>query len=277
MRAGSRVALWERVGREAGRTPAHPGTSSTGWDTFLAAVIRAGFAISGTRPVRAALALINQTLDEVLAEQEGDFDADSRWALAWFEQYGFDAGEYGVAGTLSKAKNTSVQGMKGAGILDRKSAGGKVRLLMPSELPGDWDPATDPRLTNWGGGPPPDPRAGGRGRGRGGGAGDEAGRGGRDSTRAGVPALYRLRAEEAGAGGALVQRARAELARDHAAGAVGARRAGSARANGAGMMDEQENDIRRVVLRWCGGRCTDEPQPAVRGDANRFGRAHRVV
>ena len=32
--------------------------------------------------VREALALINQTLDETLAEQEGDFDADSRWALA---------------------------------------------------------------------------------------------------------------------------------------------------------------------------------------------------
>ena len=35
--------------------------------------------------VREALALINETLDEVLAEQEGDFDADTRWALAWFE------------------------------------------------------------------------------------------------------------------------------------------------------------------------------------------------
>jgi len=54
--------------------------------------------------VRAALALINQVLDEVLAEQEGDFDADSRWALAWFEQSGFDEGDYGVAETLSKAK-----------------------------------------------------------------------------------------------------------------------------------------------------------------------------
>lgn len=32
--------------------------------------------------VRTALALINQTLDEVLAEQEAEFDADTRWALA---------------------------------------------------------------------------------------------------------------------------------------------------------------------------------------------------
>ena len=45
--------------------------------------------------VREALALINATLDEVLAEQEGDFDADSRWALTWFEQHGFGEGEFG--------------------------------------------------------------------------------------------------------------------------------------------------------------------------------------
>ena len=158
-------------------TDGEEGTSSTGWDTFLDAVIRAGFAVTGTWPmrtenqtrlvgmvtnalassialvcrkravdaptatrrefitalkvelpqalahleagniapvdlaqaaigpgmavytryskvfdaegnalsVREALALINRTLDEALAEQEGDFDADSRWALTWFE------------------------------------------------------------------------------------------------------------------------------------------------------------------------------------------------
>ena len=97
--------------------------------------------------VREALALINQTLDEVLAEQEGDFDADSRWALAWFEQSGFAEGEYGVAETLSKAKNTSVGGMVEARIVASK--GGKVRLLKPSELSESWDPVTDPRLTAW--------------------------------------------------------------------------------------------------------------------------------
>jgi len=97
--------------------------------------------------VREALALINQVLDEALAEQEGDFDADSRWALAWFEQFGFTEGEYGVAETLSKAKNTSVQGLDDAGIL--KQGHGKVRLLKPDELPEDWNPDTDDRLTNW--------------------------------------------------------------------------------------------------------------------------------
>jgi putative DNA methylase len=94
-----------------------------------------------------ALALINETLDEILAEQEGDFDADSRWALAWFDQHGFDEGDYGIAETLSKAKNTSVAGMVEAGIL--RSRAGEVRLLRPTELPADWDPAKDERLTAW--------------------------------------------------------------------------------------------------------------------------------
>ena len=94
-----------------------------------------------------ALAMINQTLDEVLAEQEGEFDADTRWALAWFEQEGFAEGEYGVAETLSKAKNTSIDGIVEGGIL--ASRGGKVRLLRPKELTGDWDPTSDARITVW--------------------------------------------------------------------------------------------------------------------------------
>ena len=97
--------------------------------------------------VREALALINETLDEVLAEQEGDFDADTRWAVAWFEQFGFDEGEYGLAETLSKAKNTSVSGLGEAGIL--LSREGRVRLFCPQELPAEWNPSRDSRLTVW--------------------------------------------------------------------------------------------------------------------------------
>jgi putative DNA methylase len=97
--------------------------------------------------VREALSLINQILDEALAEQEGDFDADSRFALAWFEQYGFTEGEYGVAETLSKAKVTSIASMHQDGFLNSK--GGKVRLLRPEELASDWDPDKDRRLTAW--------------------------------------------------------------------------------------------------------------------------------
>ena len=200
------------------------GTASTGWETFLDAVIRAGFGISGTWPmrtelgnrmigsgtnalassivlvcrkrsataptatrrefiaalkaelpaaladlqrgniapvdlaqaaigpgmavytryakvldaqgkaltVREALALINETLDEALTSQEGDFDADSRWALTWFDQYGFDEGDYGTAEQLSKSKNTSIAAMVEAGIIESKR--GKVRLYRPEDL-----------------------------------------------------------------------------------------------------------------------------------------------
>lgn len=215
------------------------GTVSTGWETFLAAVIRAGFAVTGTWPMRTergkrmigvgtnalassivlvcrrrpadapvttrrdflaalkdelapalrllqsgniapvdlaqaaigpgmavftrsaavldaqgkplsvgdALALINKVLDEMLVEQEGDFDAETRWALAWFEQHGFDEEEFGTAETLSKAKNVSVEGLAEAGILESRR--GQVRLLPPGELPREWDPAKDSRLTAW--------------------------------------------------------------------------------------------------------------------------------
>jgi len=220
------------------KTRGNGDTASTGWETFLDAVIRSGFAVSGTWPMRTeytgnlkknvaalassiilvcrrrpenaptatrreflaalkedlpralaelqkaniapvdlqqaaigpgmavytrygkvldaegkpvtvgeALGLINQVLDEALAEQEGEFDADTRWALAWFAQHGFAEGEFGVAETLSKAKNTSVQGMVEAGIVS--SSRGRVRLLRPEEFPGDWDPDADNRLTVW--------------------------------------------------------------------------------------------------------------------------------
>ncbi len=97
--------------------------------------------------VREAIALINATLDEALTEQEGDFDADSRWALAWYEQFGFDLGPFGVAETLSTAKNTSVLGMVSAGIVSSRS--GQVRLLKPIELDSAWDPTTDARRPAW--------------------------------------------------------------------------------------------------------------------------------
>jgi putative DNA methylase len=97
--------------------------------------------------VRTALALINQALDEVLAEQEGDFDAETGWAVAWFDEYGFNDGRFGEAETLSKAKNTAVNALVEAGLV--KSGAGKVRLLRVDELPKDWDPMADKRLTVW--------------------------------------------------------------------------------------------------------------------------------
>jgi putative DNA methylase len=97
--------------------------------------------------VRTALQLINQILDEFLTEQEGEFDSDTRWALTWFEQYQFNEALYGDAETLSKAKNTSIQGMVEAGILEAKA--GKVRLLKREDLKTDWKPEKDERTPVW--------------------------------------------------------------------------------------------------------------------------------
>lgn len=97
--------------------------------------------------VRSALMAINQTLDEVLAEQEGEFEGDTRWMLAWFEQFGMDEGPFGVAETLSKAKNTSISALANDGLIVARS--GRVWLVDRKDLPKDWDPTTDKRLTIW--------------------------------------------------------------------------------------------------------------------------------
>jgi putative DNA methylase len=97
--------------------------------------------------VRTALGLINQALDEILAAQEGEYDADTRWALAWFGQYGTAEGKFGDAETLSRAKDTAVNALEEAGIIKAKA--GKVQLVPRERLNADWDPASEKRLTIW--------------------------------------------------------------------------------------------------------------------------------
>lgn len=97
--------------------------------------------------VREALHLINQILDEALAEQESDFDPETRFALKWFEQFALKDGPFGDAETLAKAMAVSVRGVEESGIA--KTSAGKMRLLKRTELQADWDPQADSRLTIW--------------------------------------------------------------------------------------------------------------------------------
>ncbi len=97
--------------------------------------------------VRTALGLINEVLAEVLSGEESEFDADTRFALTWFEQFGHNPGPFGDADLLARAKDTTVAGVAEAGVV--ASRDGKVRLVERSELPSQWDPATDARLTVW--------------------------------------------------------------------------------------------------------------------------------
>lgn len=215
------------------------GTSSTGWDAFLEAVIQAGFTITGTWPMRTelgnrmigmgtnalassvvlvcqkhdldaptvsrrdflrelkqelaeafdnmtggaiapvdfaqaiigpgmgvfskysavleangdpmsvhdALILINRTHDEYFSDVAEDFDSDTRFCISWFEDYGWGTGKFGDADVLARARGTSVDGVREAGVLE--ASRGNVRLLKPSEYPADWSPEKDNRIPVW--------------------------------------------------------------------------------------------------------------------------------
>ena len=97
--------------------------------------------------VKTALQLINRELDEYLGGIQGEFDADTRFAITWFEQNGLAAGDYGIANSIATARGISVDSVKHAGIVE--SAAGKVRILKRDEIDAGWDPAADAHLTVW--------------------------------------------------------------------------------------------------------------------------------
>lgn len=97
--------------------------------------------------VRAALRVINSVLGEVLTDQEGDFDTDTRWCVKWFETHAFDRAGYGEAETLAGAYNTSVAGLDRSGAVYAKA--GEVRLLTTAELPRGYRPERDEHITLW--------------------------------------------------------------------------------------------------------------------------------
>jgi putative DNA methylase len=97
--------------------------------------------------VRTALGLINDVLADVLNEQEGEFDQDTRWAIRWFEQFQWGKGAFGDAETLAKAYNVSVKGLQDAQITS--SGDSKVWLVAPADLPETYDPETDARISVW--------------------------------------------------------------------------------------------------------------------------------
>lgn len=97
--------------------------------------------------VRDALQLINATLDEVLGEQESDLDSDTRFAVRWYRQYGWEADSSGIADQLARSSDTSLAELQRGGIFEAK--GGKARLLSPTQLNEQWDPAADEHVSVW--------------------------------------------------------------------------------------------------------------------------------
>lgn len=97
--------------------------------------------------VRDALLLINATLDEVLGEQESDFDPDTRFAVKWYRSYGWGTESSGLADQLARSTDTSIGALERGGIFEAR--GGRARLLSPENLSAGWVPQTDDRLSIW--------------------------------------------------------------------------------------------------------------------------------
>jgi putative DNA methylase len=97
--------------------------------------------------VRSALAFINQTLQEVRSEREGEVDSLTQFCLVWYREHGFEEGDSGQAELLATAKDTAVRYLNHAGVT--QTGAGKTRLKRRDELDEDWDPSTDPIITDW--------------------------------------------------------------------------------------------------------------------------------
>ena len=99
-------------------------------------------------PVEQALRLINQALTEVLDEQEGDLDADSRFAVTLWEAHHWGDVPFGEADQVARPQGISVDDVVRAKVAAFPRAG-FVRLLGQGDSNRDWSPKGDARPTAW--------------------------------------------------------------------------------------------------------------------------------
>jgi putative DNA methylase len=109
---------------------------------------RGVFDQSGERvPVGQALRLINSALAEVLDEQEGELDPESRFAVRWWESYGWASASFGEADKTARPLGISVDDVVRAEVAT--SQANKVQLLGSRQLDRDWRPSKDAVPTAW--------------------------------------------------------------------------------------------------------------------------------
>jgi len=144
-------ALEAMIGGETGTTPIAPvdlaqaaiGPGIAIYSKYQAVLNQDGSKMS----VHDALILINRAITDHLNPDSGNSDADTLFCDDWFSQYGWSPGQFGEADTLARAKGTSVEGVRDAGVIE--ASGGNVQLLKWSEYPQDWNPRTDARTPIW--------------------------------------------------------------------------------------------------------------------------------
>jgi putative DNA methylase len=97
--------------------------------------------------VRAAIALINQVRDEIAGEEATGYDSETRFCIDWFEEFGMDESASGDAIGMAQAHDIGIDALQKAGVVSTYA--GRARLLRRDELPADWHPGADKRLTDW--------------------------------------------------------------------------------------------------------------------------------
>ncbi|MFR0557006.1 DUF1156 domain-containing protein [Pseudoscardovia radai] len=97
--------------------------------------------------VRQALEIINRIIDETLGEDGDDYDPATRFAIKWYQSYGWSGQQSGLADQLSMACGTTPGALVDDGIFE--AVGGTARLLTPGELSCEWNPAKDAHTDLW--------------------------------------------------------------------------------------------------------------------------------
>ncbi|MFI6637529.1 DUF1156 domain-containing protein [Nonomuraea fuscirosea] len=98
--------------------------------------------------VREALIEIDKAATAIIDGEEAEFDAPTRFALKWFRQFAFDRGAYGDADVVLRQTGTAIRDLVEAGIVSNTPRS-TVCLLDFDDLPANYDPVKDDRISHW--------------------------------------------------------------------------------------------------------------------------------
>lgn len=103
---------------------------------------------AGSRvPVEHAMRLINSALAEVLDEQEGELDPASRFAIRWWETYGWEPGTFGEADKAARPLGIGVDDVVRSQVATSRA--NKVQLRGSGAMDPRWTPTNDIQPTAW--------------------------------------------------------------------------------------------------------------------------------
>lgn len=98
-------------------------------------------------PVDHAMRLINSALSEVLDEQEGELDQESRFAVRWWETHGWGTAIFDEADKTARPLGISVDDVVRAQVA--RSQANRVHLLGATDLDRSWTPSKHVAPTAW--------------------------------------------------------------------------------------------------------------------------------